>query len=595
MNLRIIMKKLLLFITIITLFTNCLQNTDDNNENAYIINEAVLTDTTGDWRDQIIYFIVTDRFKDGDISNNETRFKDNNPSTPLHDKTLMNRFHGGDLKGVVDNLGYIKDLGITSLWITPVVYNVREDNGGTGYHGYWAWDMTRMDPHLISVENSDDKADGIYYYRDFVKTMHNNNILVIQDIVLNHMGNLFLYNINNTETWGPVFKSEGYGESSLLWIDDSSNKGSEWIEIGLRMKPPTPFNNPAFYNICGNLGSTDQSILLGDLSGLDDLKTSSAEVRNVLKKVYTDWIKYTDIDGFRIDTVKHIEPDFFEDFSLSIRNFVDSKNPSKKFIQFGESYVSSHSAMQTYTQGNKLDSMLNFELYYVMNSVFKNYTTNGVSYATNKLTTELNNRSVLRQEKYLNGGAEISASEGTINFIDNHDVDRYLYSSGHNTTTLKQALGYLLTTKGIPCIYYGTEKGLKNSVSGGDNGRLDMPNFDTTGDIYNYMKELIKIRTDNISLRRGNISVLKDSTMAGIFSFVRYTENSDENIYVFINTSIGQLSNEVINDNTSSYFEPNLELIEIFPNDTEILTISQEDAVSVNIPANSMKIYKKKI
>jgi len=560
------------------------------------LSEASLVNGPEDWRDQVIYFMITDRFKDGDTGNNETRFRDNNPATPLHNPADHKKYHGGDLKGIMDNVGYLTDLGVNSIWITPVVYNMREDDGYTGYHGYWAWDMTMMDPHLIPNDLSTDKNRGINFYKHFVDTMHANNIYVIQDIVLNHMGNLFLYKIGGKENWNPTYKATGYGEAALLWIEESSHAGSAWIDIGLRRKPPAPFDSPSFYNLCGTL--SDSYPLLGDLSGLDDLKTTSPDVRTVLKNIYIDWIKYAGIDGFRIDTVKHIETDFFEDFNLAVRNYVKGNNPNKKFIQFGEYFGTTHSVMKDYTTGNKMDSLLNFELYYAMNNVFRTYSTNGTLYATNKLTKELNNRSVLRDTPISDGGAGLSAADAVVNFIDNHDVARYLNAPGHNTTTLKSALAYILTTKGIPCIYYGTEKDLKASSASAEPGRIDMPNFDTTGDTYNFLKDMIKVRKDNVALRRGEIKVMKDSANAGIFAFSRYTGAASENIYVFFNTAKEDLADDAIYDSSEvDLLTKDETLTKIYPPGFKEISVMQDatgDYVKINLDAYSFKIFKKK-
>ena len=189
------------------------------------------------WSDDVIYFAMTDRFSDGDLANN---------SPPGCDPALFDarqddiaRYHGGDLRGVENALqaGYFNDLGITALWLTPVVRNVWRsgyDLGGwkSGYHGYWTQDWLDIDPHLTSRksltgEAYPDSAEGrMRHYRDFVKLAHAKGIKVIQDVVLNHAGPVFYYDadgdsvfdLNEKEEWIQPFKPDGFHDIAK-WVD----------------------------------------------------------------------------------------------------------------------------------------------------------------------------------------------------------------------------------------------------------------------------------------------------------------------------------------------------------------------------------------
>ena len=517
-------------------------------------------------------------FNNGDIANNDTNYSDK--SNPIF-------YHGGDLKGIINQVDYLKKLGITSIWITPFVENVIIDSSGSGYHGYWAHDFTAADKHWTSAENQDNTNARLNYIKTFVETMHNNGILVIQDVVVNHMGNHSLYKINNAEEWNPPFSLEGYGDSSHLFLSDSSYKDADWVLSGLRTKPPVPFDKPSFYNNCGPISNFlgDEQIL-GDLPEVDDLRTSSTEVKESLIKIYSDWIKNIHVDGFRIDTVKHVEETFWDEFCPAIRAIAGSQN--KKFIQFGEAFLGDHNLTTSFLSNQRLDSLLNFDLHYRMIDVFRNYA------ATSNISAEINTRkTVLRNTKITMGGGEIDAIEGAVNFLDNHDEARFLNVSTVPLEKYWNALTFLLTAQGIPCIYYNSENDTIGISS--IDGRKDMPDFNTTGKkTLTLLRKLIKIRKDNIALRRGGIEVLKDFSGTGILVFVRNDQNNpEENVFVLFNTSDSPI-NETIP--LKSYSERGDTLKNILYSEfgiTEIFKVNNNKEITVTIGPNSSKILKK--
>ena len=491
-----------------------------------------------DWRDEIIYFIMTDRFKDGDTTNNPTKYMGTD---------VAKSYFGGDFKGIIDEVDYLRKLGMTSIWITPIVQNVRNEDGGwTGYHGYWAQDFNQVDSVLTSATNNDNSADKKDYYKStFIKTMHDNGILVIQDIVVNHVGNIALYKVGvggvtSGNKWNPPFKKVSNYER-LFIREDSAFATATWVADEQREMPPYPFSRHDFFHNNGQIGdySDADQVLYGDMSGLDDLATENPDVRDALLDAYRGWA-LCGVDGFRVDTVKHLEADFWDSFSPGIRDTINGDNPAKKFLQFGEALIGDHGKTKVYAQGNRLDSMLNFDLYFKIKSVF------GGNSGTNLLTTELSSRkSNLRNTPIGNGGAEVNAIDGSINFIDNHDEGRFLTSATNEkqVRSMYVALTYIMTTKGIPCIYYNTE----NNVTGNkESSRVKMANFETKNKItFTLIKNLAKIRTANISLRRGDIKVLAEDVNPGIFAFVRYNGTASENVFVLLNTSGNEVDKSV--------------------------------------------------
>ena len=251
------------------------------------------------WDEEIIYFILTDRFFDGDKSNNEVYGKDS------YDLRHLEAYHGGDFQGIIDKVSYLKELGVTTLWITPIVKNIetnmRKDVNDKqyGYHGYWAEDFTKIDPHLGNEEK----------LMELVDVLAENNIKLMVDVVLNHAG----YGMNNAEQFRNMIRK-----------------------------------NP------------DKSEIKQELAGLPDFKTEEKEVRDKLIKWQTYWAnkispKGNKIAYFRVDTVKHVEKDTWIDFKSKLIE----KNPEFRLI--GEVFDASITNTRGYLDKTMMDSLLDFD------------------------------------------------------------------------------------------------------------------------------------------------------------------------------------------------------------------------------------------
>jgi alpha-amylase len=552
---------------------------------------ARLLDGPADWRDEILYFIVTDRFSDGDSSNN------GDPA--FFDRGDHFKYHGGDLRGILDHADYLKELGVTAVWITPVVENVfatgSEPDVYTGYHGYSARNLDAIDPHL---------AGSIQEYQDFVAAMHEDGLRVIQDVVANHMGSVLRY----TEGWDPPFDARGY---TRVFVDEAYPPDrNPWVITNNNQRPARPpFDRLSSYHDFGAITDWSDPVqkMTGDFGPLDDLATERAEVRDALVQIYRDWVTRGGVDGFRLDTVVHVDETFWDEFSPAIRDAVHEANPDARFIQFGEVFDFDHAAGARYTQdgqGNaRLDSLLNFPLYDAIQAVFAR----GAS--TVRLTEELEARAVLRGTAAARGGAGLSAIDGAVSFIDNHDVLRFLdsieVSSDEETRRqiMRSALSYILTANGIPCIYYNTE----NDTIGdpalppahaikGDYARYDMPDFATEGKpTFDQIRDLAAVRRDNLALRRGAMDVLADDSSAdrqgnplppGSFAFTRKVpEQAAEDVFVFINNSGTDASQDVPVDTDD-------ELAEIYPA-TGLTHVPVDGRVTVAVPAHGLKLLKR--
>jgi len=223
------------------------------------------------WEDQIVYFVMIDRFANGDTSNDDMGFGEAGNDN--------SRYNGGDIQGLIDRLDYIKELGATAVWITPPVANQWWNPWVSygGYHGYWARDFKRIDEHFGDLE----------LYREFVDKAHEKGLLVIQDIVPNHVGDYFRFidgqfelNADSSPTAAP----EQYPFSLNNYETDSEKNIYHWT--------------PDISNFNDQLQKFTYQ-----MSGLDDLNTENPEVIEALKDSYTFWIREAGIDGFRIDTV----------------------------------------------------------------------------------------------------------------------------------------------------------------------------------------------------------------------------------------------------------------------------------------------------
>ena len=244
----------------------------------------------------LIYFIMTDRFYNGDKSND----KDVDSSNPK-------AYHGGDIKGIIEKLDYIKSIGTTAIWLTPVVEN---ENGG--YHGYWTKDFYKVDPHLGTLED----------LQTLVKEAHKRDIKVVLDYVVNHTG----YKTN--------------------WLSDG--KHNDWFHPEM---PISDFNDK-------------EQCEKGWLCGLPDLNQENLEVKDYLITNTLWWIENTGIDGMRLDTVKHVSTNFWKDFSRAIKD----KYP--KFYLLGEVWSDDVSYLQNYISSG-IDGVTNYSLFNGMKNAFK--------------------------------------------------------------------------------------------------------------------------------------------------------------------------------------------------------------------------------
>ncbi len=557
--------------------------------------EITLQNHVQDWRDEIIYQVLVDRFADGDWGNNYAIF----PSAP-------GKWHGGDWKGLEDKLDYLEGLGVTAIWISPVVKNVYTDAGFDAYHGYWAQDLTQPSPQFGDLES----------LRSMVNAAHDRKMKVVLDIVTNHMGQLFYYDINgNGQADDPLSISRGkdiYKENEydptydVRGVQASTSLGESGPadiifahDPASNHMPPFPeiLQNKNAYNRKGrtyNFDDPDQ-LTRGDFpGGLKDVNTQKCAIRETMVDAYARWIELTDIDGLRIDTIKHVERGFWRYFGYKVRERLQKDKPN--FFMFGEAFDGRDRLVGSYTKNagelseaeaedilpgdggpgadgacfddknrDQLDSVFYFpQQFQVFRDVFRYR--GPTTKIQNLLNDRANNYGVKGAERGpVDGdtGELLSPQTMLVNFLDNHDVPRFLFAGAGNypedpnfgdalpfmtrRKMLHNALLYLYMEQGIPCVYYGTEQDLQGGNDPGNREDLWPTQYNTNAPTYKWMSLMAKARRDFKPLRRGDLAIRwthdgsnSAAEDANIIAFERKIGN--ESAIVIINAGLDKCS-----------------------------------------------------
>ena len=372
---------------------------------------------------------MTDRFENGDTSNDYGGV-DKSKSVSGFSPEETGWWHGGDFKGITKRLDYIKGMGFTSIWITPPVVQKYVQGGSAAYHGYWGVDFTTVDPHLGS------EAD----FKELVTQAHKMNMKVIIDVVVNHTADVIYYD------------SMGRPQVSAA---DANIKKPDWLNL---------ISN---YHNLGNDPSIGNAVQDGDFFGLDDLETENTKVINGWVDLWSSWITKFDIDGMRIDTFKHVNPDFWKIFIPKIQAAAISAG-KKDFPIFGEAADSDAPSLSEYVAGGQVPSVLDF----AFEKQVKSFVQFGVD--AEKLAELFNG-----DDLYTTAN---TSAYGLATFLGNHDMGRIGYflsnavAVGENQALLersKLANAALFLLRGGPVLYYGDEKGMTGN--GGDKkARQDM-------------------------------------------------------------------------------------------------------------------------
>ncbi len=521
-----------------------------------------------DWRDQIIYFVMTDRFADGEPGNN-------NQGAGEFAAGRADRYNGGDLRGLAQCLDYVQGLGATALWITPPVANQWLDPSGqhAGYHGYWAEHFMEVDRHLGTLDD----------YRALSRSLHGRGMFLVQDIVLNHTGNFFTYR----DRWRLTDPAHGWEAH-----DRSPPVPRPRQDPFSRNDPRDPAQRAAaIYHWTPDVADYTQrdQELNFQMSGLDDLNTENPAVRRALRRSYGHWIREAGVDAFRVDTAFYVPPELFTDF-LHARDaqapgvqVVARATGRRQFQVFGEGFgidkpLQDHAALKierymTAPDGRALlPGMLNFPLYGALGDVF----------ARGGPTENLGHRITASQR--LHARPHLMPS-----FVDNHDVDRFL--AGGGVGGLRQALLALMTLPGIPVIYYGTEQGFTEQraamfAAGWGSGGRDR--YDTESPLYRDIAAMAALRKAHRVFSRGVPTVLHSSA-TGPGALAWRMQGAGQAALVVFNTA----GHEVLLDNLASGLPPGSRLRGLYGLDGQPADqrVGEAGLLSLRLPPHSGRVW----
>jgi glycosidase len=423
----------------------------------------------GSLASQRIYFVMPDRYANGDPSNDLGGLT-GPASVTGYDPADPGYFHGGDLKGLDGNLQRIKNLGFTALWITPVLKQQTTMGGSAAYHGYWGLDFTAVDPHLGSDQD----------FADLVSDAHELGLKVYLDVVVNHTGDVITLANGGTysdipfrDCHGHFFKAANYvtAEHFPCLAARYMPEVPYVLPADRHVKKPEWLNDPLNYHDRGNIdfGScSTQCFEQGDFFGLDDLFTEKPNVMKGLAQIYASWISRFHVDGFRVDTAKHVNAAFFKLWVPRIRAAAKAAGTSTDFPIFGEVTLTDAIDLSDYVRTRGVPEVLDFPFQQVASSYAAGFS------GAKGIAQRLEDDDYFR----LPDGSPPAFPT----FLGNHDMGRAAQQILSQSPGLSPAalvshvlLGYdlLYLLRGAPVVMYGDEVGMIGS--GGDKAaRQDM-------------------------------------------------------------------------------------------------------------------------
>ena len=455
-----------------------------------------------DWRDRWIYFLMLDRF------NNES---DPPAHVPFDDPDFFG-FQGGKFSGVQKQLGYIKQLGAGAVWLSPVLKNFQFDPNT--YHGYGIHNFIGAEPRF-----ADNPATADDELRALVDAAHQQDLLVIFDIVLNHTGNAFAYQCDTSDQF--CISNQGAQASfhsssqNVQWRDASGTAQAGLPDVANIPNPPldalvwpSELQQNKFFRRQGTPdGNGDDTV--GDFSVLKQIMSADPDLQRFLIRAYQYVIARFDIDGFRIDTLRYLKGDLPRLFGNSMREFALSIG-KKNFFTFGEVFDSNAEqdiarfiGRNTIDQSDLVgvDAALDYPLFNTLKPAVKGFA------SPSAVVGMYQNRKNVESNVLSSHG---DATRYFVTFLDNHDVkERIRYVDPSNPTKFDDqvtlGLGCLYCLPGIPCLYYGTEQGLHGS--GSDPAVREAlwggPGFDDSSDFYQHIQQIAGVRAKQSALRYG--------------------------------------------------------------------------------------------
>jgi glycosidase len=556
------------------------------------LTQRIFTPSPAAWEDQVLYFLMLDRFSDG----REQGYRDNEGrqvsggSTPLFqladaENAVQNevdasrwreaggRWAGGNLKGLSSKIGYLRRLGVTALWISPIFKQAPYQES---YHGYGVQNFLDVDPHFGS------RAD----LRNLVRTAHRHGIYVILDIILNHSGHVFSYNPDRYYTQDPASgqwyldpRWDGQPYPVAGYHDAAGRPNLPFAPVDLTAQPrawphgaiwPAELQQPGTFTAKGRISNWDHDpeYKEGDFYDLKDIRLGSGDIDNyvpspaleALCRAYQFWIAYADVDGFRVDTVKHMDPGATRYFTSVIHEFAQ-RIGKENFYLIGEITGGRVRAFNT-LEVTGLDAALGID-----------DIPDRMEYLVKGQRNPQEYFNLFRNSELVHKESHIWFRNKVVTLFDDHDQVRKggfkarfcagatKASQEKNRKLLLNVLGLNVTTLGIPCIYYGSEQGfdgqgdndryIREAMFGGEFGAFRSRGrhfFDEDQQVYQELAKILALRKQKIALRRGRqylcqisgdglnfgYPVVMGECMLSLVAWSRYFD--DQSLLVALNT-----------------------------------------------------------
>ncbi|GAP45273.1 pullulanase [Streptomyces azureus] len=410
------------------------------------------------------YFVLPDRFANGDPRNDKGGLTGSRLSTG-YDPTDKGFYQGGDLKGLTEKLDYIKGLGTTALWMAPIFKNQpvqgTGSNASAGYHGYWITDFTQVDPHFGTNKDLE----------TLISKAHAKGMKVFFDVITNHTADVVDYEEKSYDYLskgafpyltkdGEPFDDADYADGRRDFPEVGSGSFPRTPKATRTDKVPSWLNDPTMYHNRGDSTFAGESSTHGDFSGLDDLWTERPEVVRGMERIYQRWVRDFGIDGFRIDTVKHVNMEFWTQWATALDAYA-ARQGRDDFFMFGEVYSADTDVTSPYVTRGRLDATLDFPF----QEAARQYVSQGGS--ARKLASVFGD-----DYKYTTDKANAYEQ---VTFLGNHDMGRigYFLKQDNPKATDAQILAkdkfaneLMFLSRGNPVVYYGDEQGFAGA--GGD-------------------------------------------------------------------------------------------------------------------------------
>lgn len=551
--------------------------------------------------DEVFYFVMTDRFENGDASNDAGGL-DGDALTTGFDPTHKGFYQGGDLAGLHSQLDYIEGLGTTAIWLTPSFQNrpVQGEgaNASAGYHGYWVTDFTQIDPHLGT--NDELKA--------LIDDAHARGIDVYFDIITNHTADVidyaegqYSYIDQATEPYRDADGNEidlaDYADGSTPFPALDAATSFPYTPVlesdETDLKVPAWLNDPTLYHNRGDSTWEGESVTYGDFVGLDDLMTEHPTVVNGFVDVYQDWIDLG-IDGFRIDTAKHVNFEFWEQWSTEVLDYAHAAG-KPDFFMFGEVYDADPQKLSPYVRKTEMNSVLDFT-----------FQSQAVSFAAGNSAKNL--QSLFAGDDYYT--TPDSSATALPTFLGNHDMGRVGYFLQSTDAPLQRdelAHELLFLTRGQPVVYYGDEQGF-TGIGGDQSARQTLfptqvaeyqgqslvtgetfgtgEHFATDAPLYGHIADLAALRQAHPALATGAQIERYVDNGAGVYAFSRVDRTEQVEVLVAANNSNAPKTVDIPTLTEDGVFAP------LYGTDGPAVSAGADGVASVTVPALGAVVLK---